>query len=172
MPVLLLAVFFLVASIYFFWQSVVQRRKSGIPAGRVISADTSTWIRVDKPLYDPVLRLTGKPDYLVENGRDLIPIEVKSTHIKQAPFDSHVYQLAAYCLLVQKVYDHRPPYGILHYPNRTFTVDYTKEIELATLDMLERMRSLSQDGIVDRSHQSKARCLKCSYRYICDQALK
>jgi CRISPR-associated exonuclease Cas4 len=172
MPVLLLAVLCLVASIYFFWRSVSQRRKSGLPAGRVIYADTSKWTRVDKPIYDPELRLTGKPDYLVEKGKDLIPVEVKSTNVKQAPYDSHIYQLAAYCLLVHKVYDQRPPYGILHYPNRTLTVDYTKEIESATLGVLEQMRSLSQSGAVDRSHESKARCIKCSYRYICDQALQ
>lgn len=169
---LLLAVFFLVASIYFFWRSVSQRRESGLPEGRVIYADTSEWTRVNKPLYDPELRLTGKPDYLVEKGNDLIPVEVKSTRVKQTPYDSHIYQLAAYCLLVQNVYRQRPPYGILHYPNRTLKVDYTKEIESSTLGVLENMRYLSQNGVVDRSHESKTRCLKCSYNYICDQALK
>lgn len=172
MSVLVLAVFFLVASMYFFWQSTSQRRKSGLPAGKIIYADTSNWISVDKSLYDPELRLTGKPDYLVENGKDLIPVEVKSSNVKKVPYDSHIYQLAAYCLLVQKVYDKRPPYGILHYPDLTFTVDYTEEIELTTLRVLERMRSLSRNSVIDRSHESKACCLKCSYRYICDQALK
>lgn len=172
MPVLFLAIIFLITSIYFFWQSASRRRKSGLPAGRVIYTDMNKWIRVEKPIFDSELRLTGKPDYLVKNGNDLIPVEVKSTNIKHSPYDSHLYQLAAYCLLVQKVYGQRPPYGILHYPNRTVSVDYTKEIEAATLEVLDKMRYLSRNSVVDRSHESKVRCHNCSYRYICDQALK
>lgn len=172
MPVLLLAVIFLIASIYLFWRSASQRRKSGLPGGRVVYVDTSGWFQLEKPIYDRELRLTGKPDYLVKKDNDLIPVEVKSTHVKISPYDSHNYQLAAYCLLVHKVYGRRPPYGILHYPNRTLSVDYTEELESAILNVLDNMRSLSQSESVDRSHESKARCLKCSYRSFCDQALK
>lgn len=169
---LFLAVVFLVLSLYFFWQSASKRRKSGLPGGRVIYVDTSQWGRVDKPLYNLELGLTGKPDYLVEHGSSIIPVEVKSSSVKYAPYDSHIYQLGVYCLLVHKVYKKRPPYGILHYPNRTFAVDYTSAMEESILGLLEQMRSLLWKRNVDRSHDSKARCLGCGYRSICDQALK
>lgn len=170
--VLNLAVLFLVLSLFFFWQSWLRRRKSGLPAGRIIYADTGRWGRVDKPLYTHELHLTGKPDYLVESGSSIIPVEVKSTFVKHAPYDSHIYQLAAYCMLVHKVYKNRPPYGILHYSNRTFAVDYTDVMEETIIELLNQMRSNARRREVNRSHDSQTRCLGCGYRSICDQALK
>ena len=65
-----------------------QRQRAGIPAGRVIYTDTSQWGKVEKPMYDPERRLTGKPDYLVKHGNQVIPVEVKSRRAPQAPHDS------------------------------------------------------------------------------------
>ncbi len=63
---LYLAVLLVVLAIIFFVLASRQRQKAGIPAGRVIYTDASQWGKVEKPLYDPVLRITGKPDYLVK----------------------------------------------------------------------------------------------------------
>ena len=43
--------------------------------------------------------------------------------------NSHIYQLASYCLLVEKTYGKRPPYGIIHYKDQDFAIDYTQELE-------------------------------------------
>jgi CRISPR-associated exonuclease Cas4 len=168
---LVLSIILLITSAILFWRSFFLRKKSGIPGGRIIYADTSKWSHVEKSIYVPEIGLTGKPDYLVEVGDDLIPVEVKSTFVRHAPFDSHIYQLAAYCLMVQKVYKKRPPYGILHYPNRTFAVDYTRALEYATMEVLDQMRSYSRKKNVARSHDSPARCSGCGYRNTCDQSL-
>ncbi len=165
-----LALFVLLSALFFFWQAARQRHRAGLPGGRVIYADTGGWGPVEKPLYDPVLGLTGKPDYLVEQGERLIPVEVKTALISQAPYDAHIFQLAAYCLLVQRVYNKRPPYGILHYPNRTYAVDYTPELETAVRDMMTDMQAQSRRKM-DRSHESPARCARCGFRSICDQVL-
>jgi CRISPR-associated exonuclease Cas4 len=116
--------------------------------------------------------LTGRPDYLVERGGSLIPVEVKSSRVYETPFDEHVYQLAAYCLLVQQVYEKRPPYGILHYPDRTFEIDYTPDLEMGLLDLLAEIRRQERKDEVPRSHESPARCNKCGFRSLCDQRLK
>jgi CRISPR-associated exonuclease Cas4 len=167
-----LAGIFVLLALILLWLSTRQRRAAGLPGGRVIYADTNRWGPLEKPLYDPLLDLTGKPDYLVEQGDRLIPVEVKSRRISQAPYDSHIYQVAAYCLLVQRVFGKRPPYGILHYANRTFAIDYTPEMESALLELLAEMRVQERRREVDRSHESPRRCLRCGYRSICDQALK
>ena len=70
----------------------------------MISSDTSEWGKVEKPLYDPLSGLTGKPDYLVEENGFYIPVEVKSSRAPGLPYDSHIYQVAAYCLLVERTY--------------------------------------------------------------------
>lgn len=64
-------------AIVFFILASRQRKQAGIPAGRVIYSDASQWGKVERPLYDPKLRLTGKPDYLMKQGNQLIPVEVK-----------------------------------------------------------------------------------------------
>ena len=153
------------------WLSSRQRHAAGLPGGRLVYVDTSQWGQVKKPLYDPILNLTGKPDYLVEQGNKMIPIEVKSKRVSQAPYDAHIFQLAAYCLLVHRTFGKRPPHGILHYPNRTFAIDYTAELESSLLDLVTAMRASESRKEVDRSHQSPSRCQRCGFRSGCDQAL-
>ena len=126
--ILYIALVIFIVAIIFFWQSARQRREAGLPGGRVIYTDTRAWDEVEKPLFSNELGLTGKPDYLVEQNGKLIPVEVKTGRVPDAPYDSHIFQLAAYCLLVEKTYGKRPPYGIIHYSNRDFAVDYTPSL--------------------------------------------
>ncbi len=166
-----LSLFLLLASFLLFWLSHRQRNATGLPGGRIIYTDTSQWGRVEKPLYDAELHLTGKPDYLVERSGKIIPVEVKSRNAPEAPYDSHIYQLASYCYLVHKKWGKRPPYGIIHYRNRDFVIDYTPALETALLETLAEMRRDARRKTVACSHQSAARCRNCGYRKICDQRL-
>ncbi len=168
---LYLALALLLVALFLIWQSGRTRRASGLPGGRVIYTDTRAWGKPERPLYAPGLALTGKPDYLVEQNGKIIPVEVKSGHAPQHPYDSHIYQLASYCLLVEKTYGKRPPYGIIHYPDRDFAVDYTVELENALLDILAEMRRDERAESVERSHDSRARCQGCGFRANCDEAL-
>ena len=155
-----------------FWLARRQQRRAGLPGGRIIYADTSGWEPLQEPLYDASLGLTGKPDYLVEKEGQIIPVEVKSTRIDQGPYDSHIYQLAAYCLLVERTYGTRPPYGILHYPNRTFSISFTPELESALLSLIEDIRRDIRQAEVHRSHEIPARCARCGFKPVCDQRLE
>ncbi len=166
----LAAALILIASILL-WHSYRQRRSLGLPAGRIIYSDTKNWGPVEQPLYDPELNLVGKPDYLVEQKGQLIPVEVKTGQIGGAPYDAHIFQLAAYCLLVHRHYGKRPAYGILHYANHTFAVDYTPQLEKALLELLSEIHSLHRKKQVPRSHENIQRCKACGYRSTCDQTL-
>jgi CRISPR-associated exonuclease Cas4 len=165
------AIFFVIVALVLFWRSGRTRRAAGLPGGRVIYTDTRAWGKVEKPLYDRMLGLTGKPDYLVEQNGRIIPVEVKSGKAPQAPYDSHIYQIASYCLLVEKTMGKRPPYGIIHYQDRDFAVDYTHELEMALLDILADMRRDERRDEVERSHENPARCAKCGFRNVCEQKL-
>ena len=160
----------LVAFILFFI-SGRQRRASGLPSGRVIYSDTRAWGKLEKPLFDKNLGLTGKPDYLIEQNGKIIPVEVKTGRTPELPYDSHIFQTAAYCLLVQKTYGKRPPHGIIHYPGRDFAVDYTSDLENALLDLIADMRRSENHGDVARSHEDEQRCRRCGFREACDQRL-
>ena len=148
-----------------------RQKDLGLTSGRLIYIDTHDWETIEKSLYDPELGLTGRPDYLVENKAQIIPVEVKSRHISTAPYDSHIFQLAAYCLLVHRSFNRRPAYGILHYPNRTYAFDYTPELENALLEVLANMRNLEERKELMRSHESSTRCSACGFRSICNQRL-
>jgi CRISPR-associated exonuclease Cas4 len=152
-------------------QGLRQRKASGLPPGRVVYEDTNRWGKNEKPLFDPLLRLTGKPDYLVEENGAVIPVEVKSSRAPSTPYPGHIYQLAAYCLLVARSTGKRPPYGILHYNNRTFAIDFTEEMEEELLDLLANMRFQEKHPSVERSHDENSRCSHCGYRSTCDQRL-
>jgi len=165
-----------IAGLGLLWAAARQRRATGVPGGRLIYSDMAGWSKLEKPLYASNLGLTGKPDYLVEQGGHIIPVEVKTANPAQGPYDSHIYQLAAYCLLVTQVYGKRPRYGILHYtagsrPGRTYAIDFTQALEEEVLEIIRQMQSVSLRKGVDRSHNQPQRCARCGYRSACDQAL-
>ncbi len=168
---LYLAALLILIALVILWQARRQRQSLGLPAGRIITSDTSKWGAVEQPLYDAELGLVGRPDYLVEHGGQIIPVEVKSNRVSSAPYDAHIYQLAAYCLLVQRHYGKRPAYGILHYPTHTFAIDFTPQLESLVMDLLEELHSKERRKNIARSHESSQRCGGCGYRNICDQKL-
>ncbi len=171
MMLLYLGIFLAVIALILLWQSRRTQKAAGLPGGRVIYTDTHAWGQVEKPFYDSNLGLTGKPDYLVEKNGRYLPVEVKSGRAPQAPYDSHIYQLAAYCLLVEKTLGSRPPYGIIHYEDRDFAIDYTRELENSLLDFLAEMRRDERHEVVNRSHESAARCARCGFRETCNQKI-
>ena len=169
---LYLALFLFLLALYLFWQSNRQQGQAGLPGGRVIYTDTRAWgAPVEEPLFSRELGLTGKPDYLVQQNGQIIPVEVKTGCTPEAPYDSHIYQVAAYCLLVEKIYKERPPYGIIHYPQRNFAVDFTPALESALLDLLAEIRRDEARAEVNCSHAEPARCIRCGFRKVCDQKL-
>jgi CRISPR-associated exonuclease Cas4 len=169
---LYLSLAILLFALFLFWQSGRQQRQAGLPGGRVIYTDTRAWgAPLEQPLFNKDLGLTGKPDYLVEQKGQVIPVEVKTGRTPETPYDSHIYQLAAYCLLVEKNYNKRPPYGIIHYPTRDFSVDYTPALESSLLDLLADMRRDDTRTEINCSHAEPARCVKCGFRSSCEQKL-
>jgi CRISPR-associated exonuclease Cas4 len=170
--VLTISIVSIIAACFLFFLAFFQRRKAGIPAGRVIYTDSSQWMKVEKPLFDGEIRLTGKPDYLVQQGKQVIPIEIKSGQAPHQPSPWHVSQLAAYCLLVKHQFGIRPSHGILHYNNQTIALNFTSSLEKSTLAIIEEMQKPFKQIQTERSHHDQYRCDHCGYRSICDQALR
>jgi len=165
------AIVLIVIALLLLWLSTRQRRGLGLPEGRVVYSDSGAERRVEAPLFAEDLQLLGKPDYLVESAQGLVPVEVKSGRTPTQPFQSHIYQLAAYCLLVQRNFKKRPPFGIIRYPERSFTVEFTRELEQQLLTLIKEMRAGLAGLEMHRSHRQAARCNSCGYRELCDQRL-
>ena len=169
---LLLAFLLLALGAWLFLRAGRQRQATGLPAGEIIYVDTGDWRRNDRPLFSAKHRLTGKPDYLVENRKETIPVEVKSTHLPgDDPYDSHKLQLAAYCLLVEETSGKRPSHGILQYANVTLSLPYTDALRNELLQALDQIRKARSARTIPRSHDDPARCRHCGYQQDCGESV-
>jgi len=167
-----LAVLFLIAGLAALVLSRAARDESGLPRGEVIYSDTRAWGPVEKPLFSSVYRIAGKPDYLVKDGRAIVPVEVKSSRVPPSgPRASHIMQLAAYCLLVEETHGRRPPYGIIKYADETLSIEHTDRLRASLLDVLDEMRLAASENEAHRSHSDPGRCANCGYRHACDERL-
>ncbi|MEX2143142.1 MAG: CRISPR-associated protein Cas4 [Anaerolineales bacterium] len=153
------------------WFSIRQRRRLGVPQGRVLYEDSGDQRRLVQALLAEDLDLVGKPDYLIKGRQGLIPVEVKTGRTPARPFESHIFQLAAYCALVERNFNQRPAHGIIRYPQRSFTVEFTQELEGQLLTLLAEMRAAIRSGEMHRSHDVAARCRACGYVQLCEERL-
>jgi CRISPR-associated exonuclease Cas4 len=144
------------------------RRQYGIPEGRVTYTDLN---KPAKPLFSEKLRLTGKPDYIVNVKGQYIPVEVK-TGITDKPYRNHVMQLATYCLLLEEKYYQAVPFGVLVYGNgRQFKIPFEPYLKGQITTTLEEMRTKLATGSIVRKHDSIAKCQYCSLRIHCSQRI-
>ena len=154
-----------------FIASVLLRQRTGLPEGRVIFSDTGAWQRNEQSLFSKQYRVVGKPDYLIENRGELIPVEVKSSPAPSQPRAGHVLQLATYCLLVEETFGNRPRYGIIQYADKQFAIDYTPELERELLRVIDAMREDLRTGDAHRNHKDARRCATCGVSDACAEQL-
>src|SRR5262245_2358728 len=169
LPVLLVGILLVAAALWIL--SKRARAGTGLPQGRVVYVDTRAWQKSDRPLFSNTYRLTGKPDYLVKDGHNLIPVEVKSRAAPAAPYLSHVMQLAAYCLLVEVALSAPAPYGYVHYRDKTFRVDFTPSLRAELVQLLAEMRAAGRARQVHRNHDTPQRCTHCGFQEVCGEQL-
>ena len=140
-------------------------RRFGI-AGTVVASDSG----VSRPT--PVLRsarygLSGRPDYLVEEGGRVAPVEVKPRRRSETPWPRDVLQLAAYCLLVEETEPRFGGYGYLRYAGRTFRIDFTETMRADLLRTIAALRADLTAADVDPSHADPWRCAHCAMLPVC-----
>jgi len=151
--------------------AVLLRRRTGIPWKRISYSDTSGWRRAERPLVARRYGLVGKPDYLIQSGRSLVPVEVKPRRESDTPYTSDVMQLAAYCLLVEETTGTAPPHGLLRYAHTTFKVRWDDPLRQELVALLAEMRQADPSIASRRSHAEPRRCGGCGFREQCEQAL-
>jgi CRISPR-associated exonuclease Cas4 len=163
-----------------------ESRRSGLPTGALLYSDTGRpvgriapagvgreGVKQERPLVSESLELVGRPDYLVEADGGIVPVEIKSSACPPdgRPRDSHVAQLAAYCLLVEDVVGASVPFGLIKYRDREVRVEYTDELRDWALALIEEMRAAADEEEVHRSHEDPRRCAGCSLRDVCVESL-
>ena len=104
-----------------------QEREIGFLQGELLYVDLKN--RNTKILKATSLPLVGKPDSIIRQNGELIPVEVKTGRTPKAPYLNHTMQLMAYCFLIEEHFKKRPPGGYLQYPEKKFMISYTPEAQ-------------------------------------------
>lgn len=146
------------------------RQRSGLPWRRVVYQDTQRR-ELSRPLFSQRHHLTGQPDYVLQAGVALIPVEVKPTRHDPTPRHGDMLQVAAYCLLIEEWSGTSPPYGLLRYADTTFEIPWNDELYAELLETLEAMRDDLATDDVPRSHAQASRCGACGFADRCTDRL-
>ncbi|MEI6043166.1 MAG: Dna2/Cas4 domain-containing protein [Chloroflexota bacterium] len=146
---------------------------AGLGRVRVVYSDTGGWEKVSEPLYSERYGLTGRPDYVVRSREGVAAVEVKPLRHSEKPYESDLFQLAAYCLLLEEDWLESPTFGLLRYADRTFRLEWSAELRAELLAVIDEMRELMcQPAILGESmptpqHDMTARCYACGFHYVC-----
>jgi CRISPR-associated exonuclease Cas4 len=135
------------------------RKASGL-VGDLVDSDLEG---EGKVLTDAQWDLRGSPDSLLATESGTIPVELKTGHTPDRPYESHVMQLAVYMRLLE-ARGEPPPYGLLQYPEGTFRVAWDDEVRARLRVTLDRMKAAKKSGRADRDHQVPGRCRGCEQR--------
>ncbi len=161
-PVILFAALILAAAALIFLT-----RKHGLPEGKVIYEDLIRGETPSKTMFSEKYGLSGKPDMVIRQGKDLIPVEIKHAPAGDHPRPSHVLQLAAYCLLVEETYGIRPSRGIIRYRDRLFEVPFTGGLEKDLLKTMAAMRAEDPQAGLPPGCSGHGKCAHCGFAKIC-----
>ena len=72
---LLLAGLVILAAVWLARRSWLGQQASGLPAKvSVVYSDSGAWEQVAEPLFSPTYGLTGKPDYVLQTKKGLVPL--------------------------------------------------------------------------------------------------
>jgi CRISPR-associated exonuclease Cas4 len=116
--------------------------------------------------------LTGRPDYVLRSGDELVPVERKSRAVGgREPHDGERLQLAAYCLLVEERFARPVRRGQLQYADRTLAIPFDDHLRAELAAALNALREAECQTDVSRNHNSAARCRSCGFRADCGQSL-
>lgn len=117
--------------------------------------------------------LSGKPDYLLPVEDGFIPVLTKNNPAPEHPYQAHILQIIAYCLLVAENTPRHPTFGIIRYGDgRTFEVDFDEdavEVLSQIMDQIEKVRRSSTP--IPITHADRARCYACKHRKNCPESL-
>jgi CRISPR-associated exonuclease Cas4 len=126
----------------------------------------------DRILTSHRYKLTGQPDYILEEHGERFPMERKSRDLDaRGPYDGEQLQLATYCLLLEEEISAPVRRGRLQYRNRTVDIPFDSALRAALLETLRELQPLRGAHTVRRNHQSAARCRGCGFRHRCSDSL-
>jgi CRISPR-associated exonuclease Cas4 len=143
---------------------------------KVSYADTESEGKKKAKLFkSKQLSISGRPDLIIEEKGEKIPVEIKTGRVPKGPFFSHILQLAAYGLVLEEEYGKRPPHGLIKYgpkgDEEEFKVDLDDDLMKLLKEKIDLIRKGMDTGDVHRNHRREGKCRSCSRRKDCPESL-
>jgi CRISPR-associated exonuclease Cas4 len=113
------------------------------------------------------LRLSGAIDLVIEGDDELVVVDFKAG--RDAMWDNHRIQLAAYALMAEERF-HRPCLrGYVLYRERRHwvEVEVSDALRKRTLDLLQQLREATDCGLFPDPTQVVGRCRNCEFLNFC-----
>lgn len=143
-----------------------RHRDTGFAMNQVAVAMEGSSIRPAREYISTAQGLAGKPDALVQEGDDLIPVERKPLARKLR--DRYVAQLVVYMRLVEEFEGRRPSKGylLLGESCRRVTIENSEAKQKWVGTLISEMRRVL-DGEEAKPAPHPIKCSKCDVRHRC-----
>jgi CRISPR-associated exonuclease Cas4 len=117
------------------------------------------------------LGLKGTIDMIVKIKDELIVVEFKEIESPKKVLDGHIYQAAAYALLVEEKFDTTIRRIILYYSknNKIIEIPLTDNIRNHILWTIKKIRKIILKEYLPMIRPS-SKCYSCGYNWICHEA--
>ncbi len=170
---LILALIWLIGTGIVLYWSLSAQRKAEIKRQEMHLKGNVLYVGNDEaPIYrSERYGLSGKPDYVLQEGGELVPVEMKSGRTPKGPLFSHIVQVAAYCLLLEDHTGKKVNRGVLKYSEAEFDVEFDENLRQIVLTKVEEMHRTLEEGEAHRNHNRPGKCQSCSRRDICPERL-
>jgi CRISPR-associated exonuclease Cas4 len=120
-----------------------------------------------KPFFSKKYRISGKPDYIVKKDNRYLPVELKTGSYNK-PQKNHIFQLAAYCQLIEDNYGKFVPHGMLVYSDgQQFNITFNPKLRFELQNTINEMRSVIKTGKVNINKKDSLKCRNCSMKDYC-----
>ncbi|MGB9679260.1 MAG: CRISPR-associated protein Cas4 [Thermoanaerobacteraceae bacterium] len=175
---MILNLIFALFAIYIIISSIINKRpfykkmkrSIGFRGGKLIYLDKQMDVKQKGIIYSKLLKsdrygISGKPDYIYQVGDELIPLELKSSKIKEeTPYYKDVMQLVAYFLIIEETYGKHVKRGRIVYQNVMFEIYNRKFLKKQLLIMLDNMRKMENGVFFPEIQPSFSMCRFCPCR--------
>ena len=145
------------------------KSKHQIQSGEITYSDLNS---PAKPLFSKRYRIAGKPDYIVRKNKYYIPVEVKTgNHFNLQK--NHVFQLAAYCQILEENYGGFVPCGVVVYTDtsKQFEIPFNPQLRFELESTISDMRNILKTKNISRNHNDHHKCRNCSMKKYCNEKL-
>ncbi len=113
------------------------------------------------------LHLHALCDAVDFDGKNAVPIELKTGKTPNSPPINHVIQIATQQMLIKHALHFNVPYGILQYEKKQFIVKYSERLEALIKQLIKKIIKLIETEEIPNPTPHRKKCEDCEFWKIC-----